>query len=161
MCVCTLSYPACISYLFSGLLYFLLRPVWLYHIPVHYLINSRNFGIDSFIQIVCFGFVNNFVGNISHCKKNSPDIIITVQLSMYSTAIVVGFQSDLNFVDTYLKNSQISNLMKIRPKGAELFHADRRRDAYTERQTDLMKLIVAFRYFCMRLKRDVTERQIV
>jgi hypothetical protein len=31
--------------------------------------------------------------------------------------------------------------MKIRPAGAELFHADGR----TDRQTDMMKLTVAFR----------------
>jgi hypothetical protein len=33
--------------------------------------------------------------------------------------------------------------MKIRPVGTELFHADRR----TDRQTDMTKLIVAFRVF--------------
>ena len=33
--------------------------------------------------------------------------------------------------------------MKIRPVGAELFHADRRTDG----QTDMTKLIVAFRNF--------------
>jgi len=33
------------------------------------------------------------------------------------------------------KNTQISNLMKIRPMGAELFHADRRTDGQAERQT--------------------------
>jgi len=37
------------------------------------------------------------------------------------------------------ENAQISNYMKIRPVGAELFHADRR--------TDIMKLIIAFRNF--------------
>jgi hypothetical protein len=36
-------------------------------------------------------------------------------------------------------NPQISNFMKIRPAGADLFHADGR--------TDKMKLIVAFRNF--------------
>jgi hypothetical protein len=37
------------------------------------------------------------------------------------------------------KNIKISNFMKVRPVGAELFHADR--------QTDMTKLIVAFRNF--------------
>jgi len=45
------------------------------------------------------------------------------------------------------KNSQISNLVKIRPMGAELFHADRRRKGRTKGQTDMTKLIVAFRNF--------------
>ena len=38
-------------------------------------------------------------------------------------------------------NNRISNLMKIRPVGAELFHADGRKDV----QTDMTKLMVAFR----------------
>ena len=40
--------------------------------------------------------------------------------------------------------TQISNFMKIRPVGAELFHADGR----TDRQTDMTKLTVAFTQFC-------------
>jgi hypothetical protein len=40
-------------------------------------------------------------------------------------------------------NSQISNLVKIRPVEAALFQADRR----TDRLTDVMKLIVASRKF--------------
>ena len=31
---------------------------------------------------------------------------------------------DLIFLDGFSKNTQISNLMKIRPVGAELFHGD-------------------------------------
>jgi hypothetical protein len=41
------------------------------------------------------------------------------------------------------EKAQISSFIKIRPMGAELFHADRR----TERQTDMTKRIVAFRNF--------------
>jgi len=37
--------------------------------------------------------------------------------------------------------------MKIRPVGAELFHADRRKEGRTDRQTDRTKLIVRFRNF--------------
>jgi hypothetical protein len=37
--------------------------------------------------------------------------------------------------------------MKIPPLGAELFHADRRKDGQTEGRTDTTKLIVAFRNF--------------
>jgi hypothetical protein len=43
------------------------------------------------------------------------------------------------FSTDFRKKLQISNFMKIRPVGAELFHADRR--------TDMMKLIVTFRNF--------------
>jgi hypothetical protein len=37
--------------------------------------------------------------------------------------------------------------MKIRLAGAELSHADGRTDGEMERQTDMMKLITAFRNF--------------
>jgi len=51
---------------------------------------------------------------------------------------LVRLKSNLN-VSNFSKNTQISNFMKIRPMGAELFHMDRR--------TDMTKLIVAFRNF--------------
>ena len=44
---------------------------------------------------------------------------------------------------SYLKNSVISNFMKICLVGAELFHVDRQ----TDRHTDMTKLIVAFHNF--------------
>ena len=37
--------------------------------------------------------------------------------------------------------------MKIRPEGAELFHADGRTDGQTDAQTDMTKLTVAFHNF--------------
>jgi len=39
-------------------------------------------------------------------------------------------------MDRFKKNPQISNLMKIRPVGAELFHADRWIDGQMDRRTD-------------------------
>jgi hypothetical protein len=46
---------------------------------------------------------------------------------------------ELQFSRQILKNSQISNFVKIRPVGAELFHADG--------QTDMTMYIAAFRNF--------------
>ena len=37
--------------------------------------------------------------------------------------------------------------MKIRPGGAEFFHAERRMDGRTNGQTDMKKLIIAFPNF--------------
>ena len=53
--------------------------------------------------------------------------------------ILVRVCWNLNLLDRFSKNIQISNFMKIRPVGPELFHA--------ERWTDMTKLIVAIRNF--------------
>ena len=45
--------------------------------------------------------------------------------------------------NSILENTQLSDFTKINPVGAQLFHADR--------QTDITKLIVAFRNFCERV----------
>jgi len=45
------------------------------------------------------------------------------------------------------ENTQISNFMKIRPVRTKLFCVDGRTDEKTDRQTDMTKLIVAFRNF--------------
>jgi len=47
----------------------------------------------------------------------------------------------LKFINRFSKNCQISNLIKLRPVGDELFHAKR----LMYRQTDIQSLIVAFR----------------
>ena len=52
--------------------------------------------------------------------------------------IPARFSENVNFLDKFSKNTQISNLMKILPVGAELFQSERR--------TDVSKLI-AFRSF--------------
>jgi hypothetical protein len=52
---------------------------------------------------------------------------------------------NLNFFDTLSKSVKISNFLKICPLGAELFHADG--------QTDMTKLIVAFRSFAKAPKK--------
>jgi hypothetical protein len=44
--------------------------------------------------------------------------------------------NETNFLYRVSKNPQISNFMKIRPVGAELFHAERQTGGQTDRQTD-------------------------
>ena len=53
----------------------------------------------------------------------------------------------LGFCDRLSKYTQIPNFMKIRPMGAELLRADRRTDGRGGKQTDMTKLMVAFRNF--------------
>ena len=54
--------------------------------------------------------------------------------TLYSCRILMK-----NFLDRFSKNNQISNFTKICPVGADLLHVDG--------QTDMTKLIVAFRNF--------------
>ena len=58
---------------------------------------------------------------------------------MLSTHNYCRILMKLEFSRQIFKNTQILNLIKIRPMGAELFHADG--------QTDMTKLTVAFRNF--------------
>jgi hypothetical protein len=69
------------------------------------------------------------------------DIVINVKTcSVKYQLFLSDFNEILSFLERFPKRkAQISNFMKIRPVGAELFHADRR--------TDLTKLIVGFRNF--------------
>jgi len=46
--------------------------------------------------------------------------------------ILVRFYWNLNFFDKFSQNIQMSYFMKIRPVGAELFHADRQTDRWTD-----------------------------
>jgi hypothetical protein len=55
-------------------------------------------------------------------------------------AILVMFWWNFNFLDILSKNTRISNFMKFRPVGSELFHAVGR--------TYMTKLIVAVSQFC-------------
>jgi len=70
------------------------------------------------------------VSNISRSTKNSARYIITLhRLSCNVTVIPVRFLRKFNFLDRYLKYTQISNSMKIRAVVVELlFHADRQTD---------------------------------
>jgi hypothetical protein len=63
------------------------------------------------------------------------------------------FFSDFNetlIFPTFFLNTQLPNFIRIRPVEAELFHADGRKDG----QTDMTKLIVAFRNFGNAPKND-------
>ena len=73
-------------------------------------------------------------------RRNERDMIKKyIGLHVKYPLFIVRFHWNLNFLDSFSKNTHISNFMKIRPVGAELFHADGR--------TDMTKLIVAFRNF--------------
>jgi len=76
------------------------------------------------VQLLCETFLI-LRTNERHTVKN-----------VYSCPILMK----LGFLDRFVKNSQISNFIKIRPLVAELFLADAR--------TDMTKLIVVLLQFC-------------
>jgi hypothetical protein len=57
------------------------------------------------------------------------------------------FLSDFNKTQFFLKNTQISNFMKIRSERAELFLAHGRTDGRKDQQKYMTNLAVAFRNF--------------
>ena len=82
----------------------------------------------------------NFYRNISHSNIIKRDIIITVYRSSRKVPSFPDMlQLNLNFVDVFSKNTEISNFMEIHPVGAELFRANGR--------TDMAKLTGAFQNF--------------
>ena len=62
------------------------------------------------------------------------DIIISVHWSSCRVPVIfVRFPSNLRFLNTLSKYPQISNFIKIRQVGPELFHANGRTDGHTSR----------------------------
>jgi hypothetical protein len=128
-----------------AVLYCHLWPVWLYHIFPHYLINGTIFGKKlSNIKCVFLFSLQLLSETFLILRRIQPNIIINVHSCSCKVPVaLVRFWWNFNFQDRFSTNSQISNFMKIRPVGAELFHADGRTDS----QTNMTKLTVTFRNF--------------
>jgi len=76
-------------------------------------------------------FSTTFTWNISHSKNNCRDANVHGS-SRKVLVILVWVQRNLNFLQRFSKNTQISNFMKFRPVGPDLFHADRHTDRQDE-----------------------------
>jgi hypothetical protein len=141
VCVCRLKCPT----LNAHAQYFHLWPAQIYNIFPCYLTNGTIFGKRSnWTRNGCFHFLYNFVSNIFILGRTERNMNKNVYWSSCKVLVIlVRFKWNLNFLSGFSKNIQISNCMKIRQVGAEMFHADRRTDG----RRDMTKLIVAFRYF--------------
>jgi len=82
------------------------------------------------------------VWNISHSNKNSARCHKCTNFSLQNTFYSCQSLIKSDFLDPFWRNAQISDFMKIRPVGAELFHTDRR----TDRHDDYRR----FSRFCKR-----------
>jgi len=119
----------------------------------HYLINGTIF--EKFIDHKMHVLISSatYVWNIFHTKKNRARY--DKKMSSYLHVKYPLFFSIFNetgiFSKVFRNITPLPNFLKIRPVGAELFHADRR----TGRQPVMTKLIVAFRNFAKAPKRAI------
>ena len=107
VCVCSLSYPVCNTHV----PYCHLWPALLYNIFPHHLINGmikkKITGHKMWVLI----FSTTSVWDISHSKKNRVRYGQKYTLVfMWSTSYSCQNLMKLNFIDWFLKNTQISNL---------------------------------------------------
>jgi hypothetical protein len=87
-------------------------------------------------------------------QRIQRDFIINIHRQWCKGLIIlVIFEWNLNFLNSFSKNIQISNFLKICHWESSYSHADRR----TETRTDMMKLIVAIHNFVNASEED--ERQ--
>jgi hypothetical protein len=123
-----------------------LWPVWLYHIYSFYLINGTIFRKKLWNRKCMFWFSLRILSEtFLILRRIQRDIIINIHRSSCKVLIIlVRFWWNFNFLNRFSKNRQTWNLMKIRPVGTKLFHAERRAD----RQTHIHDETVVFSQFC-------------
>ena len=118
----------------------------------HYLINNRIFEEKKLLNAKCgFWFSLQLLSEIFLIlRRTERDMIKSIYWSTCKVPLL--FLSD--FSETWIsfnkfsKNTEIQNFMKIRPVGAELFHADGRTNRHDEAQS-------RFSQFCERAQQTL------
>ena len=140
-------------HLFCAVLYCHLWPIWRYQSFPHYLINGTIGGGGVKLNTKMYLYFHyNSRWSISHFQR---DIIVNVRSSWKIYIMLCQIWIKLEFSLQILKNPQISNVMKIRPVGAEVFHQDRQ----TYRRTDTTRHDMT-RHFFPHLMQSVTHNYI-
>ena len=137
MCICNPRYPACNAHAS----YCNLWPVRLYYIFPHYLIKGKIFWKKMLFRTKCvFWFSLQLLSEtFLIIRRTERDMIKNVYWSSCKVPVIlVRFEWNLIFSTVFFfKNTQIPNLMKIRPVRADFFfHGGRR--------TDMKKLTTSF-----------------
>jgi hypothetical protein len=92
-----------------------------------------------YVILLCIVYYYYYYLHICYITVYIIISIIIYVILLYYIYIRLHVNHMFYFLDRFSKDPQISNIMKIRGVGAELFHVDR--------QTDLTKLIVTFLSF--------------
>jgi len=140
VCVCSPRYPVCSAH--APYCHRWTAP--LYNIFPHYvcLMNDTIFESEKLLntKYVFWSSVQHLSEIRNILRRMERDMMKNVYWSScYVAFSLVRFQWNLNVIARVSKNPQISNLIKIRLVGDQLFHADGRKD----RRTDMTKIIVA------------------
>ena len=92
-----------------------------------------------------FDFLYNSFLKLLIRKAIQPIIIRNIYRASYKLlSFLSDFNENLNLKTTFFKKNQLLNLMKIRPVGGEMFHADRQTDRGTDRHEEANRLISQF-----------------
>jgi hypothetical protein len=121
VCICRLMYAACNALAPC----YNLWPAPLY-ISQHCLINDTIFNKKIFNMKCVYRVSLQRLSEIFFIlRRTERDIIENVRWFSYKVPIILfRFYRNLNFLDGFSKNPQISNFMKIVPVGTELLHED-------------------------------------
>jgi hypothetical protein len=104
---------------------YILRTVWLYSIFPDYQIWCKIFGNKLSPKYVFWFSIQLLCEILLILRSIQWDIVTNVRRSSCNVPVIlVRLQQNLNLPDRFSKNNQILNFIKIRPVGAELFHAD-------------------------------------
>jgi hypothetical protein len=149
-CVCSLNYPACKAH---APYYIVICGLSVSTMFLHIISHTTRFSEKMLLNIKCgFWFSVRLLPETFLVLRTERDIIINVHRSSCKVPLIlVKFEWNLNFLNRFSKNTQISNVMKIISVGPVLSHVDGR--------TDMAKLMVAFRNFAYAPKNGRTDGQ--
>ena len=125
--ICSLSYSASKAH---GLHYCHLWSIRLYENCLHYQTHGTIFG-EMLLNIKCISWFSLQILSEKFIilRRNQRDTVINVKKYSCKVPVIrIILWWRFNFIHSFSKNNQISNLMKILPAGAEFFHADEWRD---------------------------------